>query len=260
MLKVDLHIHTSDDPLDRIPCSGADVVDRAAALGFDAIAVTLHDAQFQDARLTAYARERGLVLIPGIERTIRGRHVLLLNFPASAVTRVRTLDDLARLKPSGDGLVVAPHPFFPDRTCLGAAMEAYADAFDAVEWSYFWTRALNFNARAARWARARGKPVVGNSDLHDLRQLGRTYSLVDAPADAAAICAAVRAGRVQLRSQPVPVLRLAQVFGGMLSRPQKRAVGSDLDFRYSVRSTENQDLTPVSPGEVVSTLERAAHI
>jgi len=222
VLKADLHLHTGDDPLDSILHSGTDVVDRAAKLGFHALAFTLHDAQFDDLDLTAYARERGIVLIPGVERTIGGRHVLLLNFPLAAVERVRSLDDLPRLRSSGDGLIVAPHPFFPDRTCLGGALDAHAGAFDAVEWSYFWTRALNFNARAARWAAAHGKPVVGNSDLHDLRQLGRTYTVIDAPADPAAICDAVRAGRVRLCTEPAPVTELARVFGGMLTRPRKR--------------------------------------
>ena len=73
MLKVDLHLHTADDPLDRIRHSGAELVDRAAALGFDALAITLHDAQFDAARLRAYARERGVLLIPGVERTIGWR-------------------------------------------------------------------------------------------------------------------------------------------------------------------------------------------
>jgi len=240
VLKVDLHLHTADDPLDRIVHSGTALVDRAADLGFGALAITLHDAQFADAWLTAYARERGVVLVPGIERTIRGRHVLLLNFPASAVAGVRSMDDLARVKARGNGLVIAPHPFFPGDTCLGAALDVCADAFDAVEWTYFWMRGLNFNARAARWAAARGTPLVGNSDLHDLRQLGRTYTLVDAPPDPAAICEAVRAGRVQLRTEPVPVMELARVFGGMLLRPQRRTPGSDL--------------TPMSSGGVVPTL------
>ena len=243
MLKVDLHLHTADDPLDRIAHGAAALVDRAAALGFGALAITLHDAQLADERLAAYARERGVVLIPGVERTIRGRHVLLLNFPAAAITRVRSFDDLARLKASGDGLVVAPHPFFPGRTCLGAVLDAYAGAFDAVEWTYFWTRGLNFNRRAARWAQARAKPLVGNSDLHDLRQLGRTYSLVDAPGDAGAICEAIRAGRVELRTGPVPAAELAQVLGGMVLRPRKRTRDSDLDV-----------LIPRSSGGILPTL------
>jgi predicted metal-dependent phosphoesterase TrpH len=223
VLKVDLHLHTNDDPLDSMPHGGYELVDRAAALGFDALAITLHDRQHEDADLSAYARERGVLLIRGVERTIRRRHVLLLNFNAAAAHAVRSLDDVAALKRSGDGLVIAPHPFFPDRSCLGSALDAYAGVFDAVEWSYFWMRGLNFNARAARWARTHGKPVVGNSDLHDLRQLGRTYSLVDAPKDVDAIVHAIRAGRVTLVTTPAPVTEVADVFVRMCLRPNKPA-------------------------------------
>ena len=254
MLKVDLHLHTGDDPLDRIPYTAAALVDRAADRGFGAIAITLHDAQFDDARLVAYARERGVTIIPGVERTIRGRHVLLLNYAPSAVERVRSLDDLAPLKASGDGLVIAPHPFFPGGTCLGPVLDDYVDVFDAIEWSYFWTRGLNFNARGASWARAHDKPIVGNSDLHDLRPLGRTYSLVDASPEASAICAAVRAGRVQLVTTPAPLPELVRVFGGMISRPRKVTRGADLDFRYSRPGTQNPEMTPLSSGGVVPTL------
>lgn len=222
MLKVDFHLHTSDDPVDQIRHSALDLVDRAAELGFGALAITLHDRQFADLRVSAYARERGITLIPGVERTIQGRHVLLLNFPTSLVYSARTLDEVARVKTRTNGLVIAPHPYFPARSCLGAALEAHADVFDAVEWSYFWTRGIDFNSRAARWARAHGKPVVGNSDLHDLRQFGRTYSLVDAAPDAGAICDAVRDGQVRLHTGPVPVLELVSVFGGMSLRPRKR--------------------------------------
>ena len=98
MLKVDLHLHTGEDPVDRLPHSAIDLVERAARLGFDALAITLHDSQFADPRVSSCARERGITLIPGIERTIAGRHVLLLNFPAAAAESVRTLDDVARLK------------------------------------------------------------------------------------------------------------------------------------------------------------------
>lgn len=221
VLKVDLHLHSGEDPSDRILHSAVDLVNRAAELGFDALAITLHDSQFADARVSALARERGITLIPGIERTIDGRHVLLLNFPAAAAESTRTLADVARLKARGGGLVIAPHPYFPDRSCLRGELEAHADLFDAVEWSYFWTRRLNFNARAARWARANGKPVVGNSDLHDLRQLGRTCSWIDAPRDAFAICDAIRQGRVTLQTEPVPALELADVFTRMILRSRK---------------------------------------
>ena len=234
MLKVDLHLHTAEDPVDRMPHTAVNLIDRAATLGFDALAITLHDSQFVDPGVTAYARERGITLIPGIERTIQRRHVLLLNFPSAAVESVRTFDDVRALKLRSGGLVIAPHPFYPGTTCLRGLLDEHAELFDAVEWSYFWTYGVNFNTPAARWAEAHGKPVVGNSDLHDLQQIGRTFSLVDAPADPAAICAAIREGRVTVRTAPVPPTELAVVLARMVVRSMRGGVAAE--SAYNVRT------------------------
>jgi predicted metal-dependent phosphoesterase TrpH len=218
VLKVDLHLHTSEDPSDWIRHTAADLIDRAVELGYQALAITLHDAQLEDARVRDRARDRGITLIPGVERTIQGRHVLLLNFPAAESMAVSSFADLARAKRRSGGLVIAPHPFFPGRSCLQDALDRHAGLFDAVEWSYFWTRAVDFNSRAAQWAAARGLPVVGNSDMHDIRQIGRTFTLVDAAPDAAAICDAIRHGRVAVRTGPVPYVELTRVFSGLMVR------------------------------------------
>lgn len=224
MLKTDLHLHASEDPLDVISHDAHALIQRAAELGYGALAITLHDRQLSDTRVFDHARDCGITLVPGVERTVEGRHVLLLNFPAAETEAVSTFVQLKSLKRRRDGVVIAPHPYFPDTTCLRSRLNAHADLFDAVEWSYFWTTGLNFNARAAQWARRYGKPIVGNSDLHDLRQLGRTYSLVSADADADAICDAIRAGRLTLQTAPASKLELAQVVGGMFRRGKKRAV------------------------------------
>lgn len=215
MLKVDLHIHTADDPIDRISYTTIELIDRAVALGYDAVAITLHERQLDLCRFATYAAERGLVLIPGVERTIEGRHVLLLNF-ASGAEDVRTFEDLARLKSRTPGLVVAPHPFFPATVSLRAELERHADLFDAVERNAMFTRTVDFNRPAERWAARYGKPVVGNCDVHYLRQLGTTYSLVDAPPDADAICDAIAAGRVRVESRPLTCAEAASIMTSML--------------------------------------------
>jgi predicted metal-dependent phosphoesterase TrpH len=224
MLKVDFHTHTSDDPLDRIPYSTRELIDRAAALRFDALAITLHDRQLDVQPLAAYAAERGIVLIPGIERTIHGKHVLLLNFSA-ATERVRTFEDLARLKAAEPGLVVAPHPFFPAPPCLLGLMDRHADIFDAVECNGMFTASLNFNRKAERWAEAHGKPLVGNGDVHRLAQLGTTFTLVDAAPDASSICAAVSAGRTQVVATPHSWLTAAQLMTSLLAPSLAPLVG-----------------------------------
>ena len=214
MLKVELHAHTADDPVDRIPYTTLDLIDRAADLGYDALAITLHEKQLDLARFAPYAADRGLVLIPGVERTIEGKHVLLLNF-ASGAEDVYTFRDLARLKAERPGLVVAPHPYFPAPVCLRGDLDRHADLFDAVEMNAMFTRGLNFNGRAERWARRHGKPLVGNCDVHRLPQLGSTYSLVDAAPDADAICQAVAAGRVVVESRPLSWSDAARIIASM---------------------------------------------
>ena len=214
MIKVELHSHTADDPLDRIPYTTRDLIDRAAALGYDALAVTLHDRQLDVRPLESYAMARGIVLIPGIERTIEGRHVLLLNFERGA-QEVDTFDDLRRLKAQGTGLVVAPHPFFPAGMALRGCMNRYADLFDAVEYNAMYTSTLNFNALAEAWAARHGRPMVGNGDVHRLEQLGSTYSLVDAAPNASAICAAIAAGRVSVVTRPISWATAVGVMGSL---------------------------------------------
>jgi predicted metal-dependent phosphoesterase TrpH len=223
VLKVELHSHSADDPVDAIPHTTAQLIDRAALLEYDALAVTLHDRQLDIRPYEAYAAEQGVTLIPGIERTIQGKHVLLLNFRRGA-EEVQTFDDLARLKRRESGLVIAPHPFFPASTCLGALMDRHADLFDAVEYNAMFTRSLNFNTAAERWARAHDLPLVGNGDIHRLRQLGTTYSLIDAEPSADAICAAIAAGKVEIEatphSLPAAVLLMADMFTSDLLPPR----------------------------------------
>ena len=212
--------------MDVIDHNAHQLIDRAAELGLDALALTLHDFDLRDPRLTAYAQERGIILVPGVERTIEGRHVVLLNFP-ERTDHVRTFEDLAALRRGSAGVVIAAHPYFPDSTCLRSRLDRHVDLFDAVEWSYFWTGGLNFNAKAARFAARHGKSLVASSDLHDLRQLGRTYSVVFADRDPDSICAAIREGRVSIQTSPVPKLELARVLSGMFRRGRKAPVGVD---------------------------------
>ena len=205
MLKVELHAHSGDDPVDRIPYSTRELIDRAARLCFDALAITLHERQLDLEPWIAYAREKRVTLIPGVERTIEGKHVLLLNF-GSGADDVNTFADLARLKQRTSGLVVAPHPYFPGTVSLHKRLQQHGDLFDAVEWNGMFTRRVNFNRAARAWANHRGKPMVGNGDVHRLRQLGTTYSLVDAEPHPDAICAAIRAGRVSVQATPHSML------------------------------------------------------
>jgi predicted metal-dependent phosphoesterase TrpH len=173
-----------------------------------------------------------------VERTIEHKHVLLLNFDAAA-ERVHSFDELAQLRRTQPaGLVIAPHPYYPARCCLGNLLERHADLFDAVELNAFYTSQVDrFNRSAVNWARRVGKPIVANADVHRLKQLGTTYSLVDAAPEPNAICAAIRAGRVEIQTRPLSVVEAVTHLAGL-------ALG---DLTRSIRaSAPGRDATPLS--------------
>jgi hypothetical protein len=221
-IKTDLHTHTADDPHDRIPHTSRQLIDRAAELGYGALAITLHDRQLDIGTLAPYAAERSIVLIPGVERTIEGRHVLLLNFRRGAED-VRSFDDLASLRRREPGLVIAPHPFFPGSMCVGRVLRRRPELFDAVEWNGMFTAQLNFNRAAERWARRYGKPIVGNGDVHRLLQLGTTCSFVRAERNPEAVCRAVAEGRLRIDARPHSILTAARLVAELFLPHSKRA-------------------------------------
>src|SRR5882724_8336539 len=64
-VKVDLHIHTLDDPKDAVDYSAHQLRERAQALGFRVLAITLHDAVFDRPEVCADAAAMGILLIYG---------------------------------------------------------------------------------------------------------------------------------------------------------------------------------------------------
>lgn len=201
LLKTELHAHSAADPLDYIPHSTTELLDRAIELEYQVLAITLHDRYLDVRDLSEGAKRRGLVLIGGIERTIAGAHVLLLNF-GEAAGRVQSFDDLEDLRLANPaGVVIAPHPYYPAGSSLGRLLDRHARLFDAVELNAFYTTWMTrFNARAVAFAKSHNKTIVANGDIHRLWQLGRSYSLVESAPHPDGVCAAIRAGDVEIRS------------------------------------------------------------
>lgn len=203
ILKANLHMHTADDPKDSISYTFFEAADRAAELGFRVLAVTCHNRFVDRADQREYAARRGILAIPGIEATIEGAHVVVLN-PDGDIERVRTFEALRRYREEHPGIfVLAPHPFFPDRYVLGRRLDRHIDLFDAIEHSWFYSRRIDFNRRAERAARARGLPYLATSDTHDIRFLDASYALVDAEEPTVpAVFRALREGRFENKSAP----------------------------------------------------------
>ncbi len=234
-LKADLHLHTREGEA-FIAYGARELIDRAAEHGFDVLSITNHDTLTFDRELADYARERGILLIPGVEATVEGKHVLIYNLHVPP-ERIRSFADLRRYR-RPDWLVVAPHPFYPGSICLGRRLLREIDLFDAIEFSHFYTRAIDFNRAAVRLARDTGRPLVGSSDAHLPGQLSTTYSLIEAQRTVASVLSAVRAGRVQVVTRPLTVREWA-------------AITTRLGLA-AVRESARQALARWSPGRTVS--------
>ena len=203
-LKAELHSHCDLDPVDYRICnySAEDLIREAARLEYEILAITCHNLDVWSPALDEFAAFHGVTLVPAMEVVTRDqKHVLVYNFRTGS-DQLNTLAKIsAQKKP--DTLVVAPHAYYPARSCLRRQLENNVDLFDAVEWSGFFTARLDFNRRARHIAEKHGKPVIGASDAHQLWQLGRTFTRVLADPEVPSILAAIRAGRVKVKAEPL---------------------------------------------------------
>jgi predicted metal-dependent phosphoesterase TrpH len=227
LLKADFHIHTREDPHDFIRYTAVELLAEAARQGFEVLALTCHNKRIHTEDLRRRAEDLGILLIPGVEAAIEGKHTLLLDMPYTRLG-VRNFKHVRALKRDG-GLVIAPHPFFPAPKCLNDKLRENLDLFDAIEFSHFYTRTVDFNRKAVAYARKMDIPLVGTSDCHRLWQLGTTYTMIDADEKSVAgVFAAIRAGRVRVITAPLrPFRRVRDVWERDVRRALGRYVRSD---------------------------------
>ena len=203
-LKADLHTHTADDPYDLLSYSAEMLIDAVAAAGLDVLAITCHGLNMYTGRLAEYARRRNILLIPGIEKFIGSKHVLVLN-PHDDHREAKTFGELREIGRK-DAAFIAPHPYYPAPSSLMRDLVRNIDLFDAIEWSSLYMQGANPNRWAGRVARRYGLPLLGTSDTHRLPYEDTTYSTIEADATPKGIVDAIRAGRVTLESRPKPAV------------------------------------------------------
>src|SRR6201984_926402 len=134
-IKIDLHIHTLDDPKDAVDYSAHELLERARSLGFGALAITLHDAVFDRKEVFADAAAMGILLIPAAEMRLCGADVIVLNVTSEEAAQLKNFDDVRRLRAQRGRSIftIAPHPFYVLGGSIGARLIREIDCFDAIE-------------------------------------------------------------------------------------------------------------------------------
>lgn len=209
-LKSNLHMHVAGDPEDYISYTLRDVINAAKKLGFSVLAVTPHNALIGDEFDIRYAANLGILLIIGIEKTIEGAHVIILNATAD-VLLIKTFEHLAQYKKNHpESFIIAPHPFFPAGYSLKKKFIRNHTLFDAVEFSWFFSKTVDFNSRARENAKTYNMPYIATSDTHDIRFLDAGYALIDVDEkNPKKIFEAIRNRTFQNVSEPKNILMLA---------------------------------------------------
>jgi predicted metal-dependent phosphoesterase TrpH len=180
--KADLHIHTAHaDGLD----SAEAIVDWAETqTDLDLIAITDHDEVAAGLRAREYALRRGyrVGVVPGVEITTRGGHLLALGVERP-FRMLRPLEESVDEVRAAGGICIAPHPYSWLTTSIGERglrrlLPEYGEAkLDGIE---VWNPSLAGKVahertkveNALRW----GLAEVGGSDAHAASFVGSAYT------------------------------------------------------------------------------------
>jgi predicted metal-dependent phosphoesterase TrpH len=222
VLSVELHAHSAlsydgRDPVEML-------LEQAAAVGLDALAVTDHDEIDASLRAAELAEDYGLVGIPGMEVTSADGHVLAIGVEDAVPTGLPFTDTLDEIRDRG-GLAVVPHPFQSSRSGVMAnitkAELAGADAIEVYNSRLLTGRA---NRKAETFAREHDLPMTAGSDAHIAEMVGQAVTRVGADEHSVdAILDAIAAGETTVEGKRTPWhISFRQAAGGAKRRVKNR--------------------------------------
>ncbi|MFD1641538.1 PHP domain-containing protein [Halohasta litorea] len=223
MLTVELHSHSalSHDGRDPVEL----LVEQAAAVGLDALAVTDHDEIDASIEAAEVAADHGLIGIVGMEVSSAAGHILAFGIEELIPPGLSYDETLERIHDQG-GIAVIPHPFQKSRHGVAPHVTedqlASADAIEVYNSRLFTGRS---NRQAERFAIERGLPMTAGSDAHISELVGQAITEVGADdRTPEAILEAIRHGRTSVIGQRTPWRVSLRQFGGGAKRRIQRAL------------------------------------
>jgi len=208
MLKCQLHIHVSGDPEDYISYSPQKLIKEAKRLNYNAISITCHQKVIFTKSIQNYAKKHGIILIPGIEIEIEKKHVIAINV-SEDIEKIKTFNQLREYKSTHkNSIIIAPHPFFPGKSCLKKKLIENIDIFDAIENSFCYTTTKNYNKKAILIAKKYNKPIIATSDCHILKNLDLGYTMIDSKKNIQSIIKAIKQNKITPVHSPTSYFRI----------------------------------------------------
>ncbi|MFW5928118.1 MAG: CehA/McbA family metallohydrolase [Thermoplasmatota archaeon] len=170
-MKFDLHIHSKHSGDSKV--DPEDIVKIAEKKGLDGLAILDHNS------IEGYNKIRDmdtdLILVPGIEVSTEQGHVGALGL-REEIGRFETVDEAVETIHEYGAIAVAVHPY---RFWSGMGEDVIrGNNWDAMEgmngrtWHYK-------NKRAQELAKEMDLPMVGGSDAHRVKSVGKAYTIVE---------------------------------------------------------------------------------
>ncbi len=193
-LRLDLHVHSfhSGDSVNLFE----EIALRCRKLGLDGYALCDHDSF--DGLEEAQGKAGDLIVIPGVEVTARGAHILCLDPNEIVPSGLSIAETLEKIKAQGATAILA-HPFRISRNLL-RFREAEAAGFDAIEIANSAQLPFRMVMELNRGMALRlGLPQTGGSDSHIPETVGRSYTVVESESrDPENVIAAIRKGKTEV--------------------------------------------------------------
>jgi predicted metal-dependent phosphoesterase TrpH len=186
VLKIDLHVHTcySSDGI----TTPREVVAYSRRRGLDGVAITDHDTVAGALRLLGKV---DLVIIPGIEITTLGGHILALNIKKPIPSNLRISETIQRIHVAG-GIAVWAHPVTLLKGLRSTDTNLDFDAIEVINSSNF---PFSLTTHLSRKLAVRlNRPQIAGSDAHYGPEIGFAYTIIDADPDVDEIVHAIEKG------------------------------------------------------------------
>lgn len=196
-LKIDLHVHTNHS-YDSV-IKPEEVVFYAKKRGLDGIAITDHDKIECALKMT---KKTGFLIIPGIEVSSLGGHVLALNIQ-ELIPKGLSVDETVDRIHSLGGIAVACHPTSFFKGSLGEHINSKFDAVEVINASAF---PFNYSVKHSQKIASSLKIAqVAGSDAHYGPEIGYAYTLVNAESKVEEIVKSISRGLCQPFGGAIPI-------------------------------------------------------
>ncbi len=170
-MKFDLHIHSVHSGDSK--CRPEDIVRAAEKKGMDGIAILDHNT------IEGYRRAKRvdteLIIVPGMEVSTSQGHILALGLREDIV-RQKTVSGAIKTIRGHEALAVAAHPYrFWSGLGEKNVLKHDWDAIEGMNGRGWSTR----NKQAQDLAKRLDLPMIGGSDSHQLKTVGKSYTIME---------------------------------------------------------------------------------